>query len=130
MNRFIRILLVATMMIGVADLAVAEQVVAKSPVKTAPAPKAHASSGCTGTTTYLHVDCATEIAFGWVQFDCCPSIFGRQSYYRWADNHVNIVVRAYRNFQSMCRGVAVHGSDWSKYAVYADNSPYWYVCGV
>jgi hypothetical protein len=129
MNRIIRILLAATMLVGVADLAVAEQVVAKTPApKTAPAPKAHMSTGCTGTTTYLHVDCATEIAEDWVRYDCCP-IFGRESYYRWASNHVNIVVRAYRNFQSMCRNVAVHGSDWSRYAVYANNS-YWYVCGV
>jgi hypothetical protein len=124
MNRVLTLLAIIAAMVWVPAVAVAKDHPAKPP-----APRAHMSTGCTGTTTYLHVDCATEIAFDWVRYDCCPSIFGRQSYYRYANNHVNIVVRAYRNYQSMCRNVAVHGSDYSRYAVYANNS-YWYVCGV
>ncbi len=126
MNRLLTLLVSAVVMVWV-PTGVA---VAKDHPPKAAAPVAHAATACDGNTTYLHVDCATEIAFDWVRFDCCPSIFGRQSYYRWNNQHVNIVVRAYRNGQSECRGVAVHGTDYSKYAVYADNSPSWYVCGV
>lgn len=72
---------------------------------------------CGTSSTYLHLACATEIAFGWVEYDCCR-VLGRNGYERFNANRVDVDVRAYRSGRSQCRWVITRGSDTSKYAYY------------
>ena len=88
---------------------------------------AQAQSACT-SSTYLHLDCATPLATGWVNYDCCSQAY-RRSYNRHNANRIDIYVRAWhpgRNAWS-CRWVITRGNDFSKYAYYHPDS-YWHTC--
>lgn len=77
---------------------------------------ASAQSSCT-SRTYLHVDCATHSAFGWVSYDCC-AVIRRENYIRHNANRVDIYVRAWRSGRHQCRWVIVRGDDLGKYSYY------------
>lgn len=80
-------------------------------------PKAKVTQSACTSSTYLHLDCATPLAFNWVSYDCC-SVIRREGYIRHTDNRVDIYVRAWRNGIHQCRWVIVRGDDFSKYAYY------------
>lgn len=81
---------------------------------------ARMAQSCGTSNTYLHLACATESAFGWVEYDCCR-VLGRNGYNRFNANRVDIDVRAYRSGRSQCRWVIVRGDDLSRYSYYHPN---------
>lgn len=82
------------------------------------------AAGCTGSTTFLHVDCATDItATFWntyPYFDADYTWRSRVSYQRVSNTRVFIKSDGWRNGVYGCRQTDVSGTDNSKHVYWRD----------